>query len=348
MKIAILLSASLALLGTISAETQFSAEVDYLLFQAHQDGFFRATDIFLPAQAYTVAYQKDKYIEDNRWNSGVRASLSWEPECRPWNLNLQYTYLGRTIPSKKLEGVFNGNTTTENNDLVFTDYVTNTVSIPATYANEASWKFSFNQLDLLIEQPFCIGEETTLVPYFGLRGLRLTQKVEMSTLNVIPNGPETGTIAVHQVSIQPKFEGIGLLGGFEGRFVLGYGFDLWGRFGGGLIWGRFKTVQAASATPIRATLPVGAETIDHTFWGTSLNGNFGLGIEWSCPLNCGCQWLSVTFGWENHLYTKTNNAQTFLVEQFSIDPNKAITLDRNIQRGDFSMQGFSLGVAYLF
>lgn len=347
MKKALLFSSSLLLLGSVVADDRFSVEVDYLLFQAHQDGLFRASDVHLLPQTgntTTATQSTDKYIEDNRWNSGVRGSVTWEPECRSWNITAQYTYLGRTIPSKRLEGAFSG-VTDPNNHFIFTDYVTNTITgSAASYSNQASWKFSFNQIDLFIEQPFCIGEQSCLTPYFGLRGLSINQHVKMSGHNVVPAG--SGIPVFLEASIEPKFSGIGLVGGLEGRFALGCGFDLWGKFGGGLVWGRFQSNQSLNVEVPDGSAVVGIESNKLAFWGTSWNANFGLGVEWSCSFNCDTQWLLLTFGWENHLYTKTNNAQNFFLEQFAITPNTPVTFDRNVQRGDFCLQGFSLGVAY--
>jgi len=350
MKIAILLGTSALLFGTLMADNRFSAEVEYLLFQAHQDGLFRATDIYFPPQVNdtTEAIAEDKYIEDNRWNSGVRASFTWEPECRPWKITAQYTYLARTIPSGALERSFTGNVFNENNRVILTDYMTNQIAGPFVYTNQASWKFSFNQIDLVIEQPFGIGGDSYLTPYFGLRGLCLDQHVQMSAHNTAPNANVEFFSVTHQMHIDPKLCGVGLVGGLEGRFSLGYGFDLWGKFGGGLIWGRFQTNQSDVVAMADGSSTFSSETDTHNFWGTSLNANLGLGVEWSCALNDESQWIVVTFGWENHLYMKANNAQNFFLEDVSIDPLKTITLDRNVQRGDFSLQGFSLGASYFF
>jgi|GEM_PF-3457499 len=350
MKIAAFLSGSIVLFGSLNAENQFLAEADYLLFQAHQDGLFHATDLLMLSGNGDELRTTDYHVKDSTWNSGVRVKFGWEPECRPWNLSLQYTYMGNCISTPNIAKNYSAESIPVNH-LLFTNYITNSTGIDAIYENKASWKFNFNQLDLLIEQPFCIGENSSLTPYFGLRGLQINQRLNLAFTNVFPLShvdADVGSLSDNRVSFSPKVEGIGLIGGFTGRFELGYGFDLWGRVGGGLVWSRFKTSQDYRSVQASDQSVFLIESNDHQFCGTSLNADLALGIEWSCPFNDGCQWLVLSFAWENHLYTNTNHIQNFIFEEISFNSRNILTLDRNVQRGDFSFQGFSFGITYLF
>lgn len=334
----------------------FFIEVDYLLWFAEQDGTSFSTAIELASPTSGVQLQTTSQIDqDNffktRFHSGVKAILGYQPPMKSWDMRALYTYFSSTehrnfgpffldgVPGSSVAGTF-----------VIADYIETLgqaiANVTSTFASE--WKLTFNQVDLEVGQDFYLSKEVTLRPFFGMRGLFVTQDFTILKVNSMAGGIfSTGASTIH---FDPRigFDGFGARVGFVGSVDLFYGFNLYGSASGSILWGKahVSSLINSSVGSNGDTLVDTLNAVHQSHFTSSLNLDLEAGIQWQHFLDFGRQMVTFKLGWENRIYTNMNYLQNTtqvlnILNTFAVE-------DQNVYRGDLSLCGFIIGASFLY
>ncbi len=338
-----------------AVETTFC--LDYLLWFANQDGLGYATI----ANTATTATSNLSYDERDRilnpgFYSGARGQVIFKPSESSWDTRLSYIYYharSEGSSSANSQSIISSGATSEGSvvlsDPTFLLFQQSPGEI--NYQVWGNWLLNFNRCDWEVGKDLSFGPHFTLRPFFGLQGVSIDQSfrekfqsIYLSQLN--------GALVLDTIHIQNKnlFLGIGSAGGFQGTCHLGRGFSLYGVGMGSILWGHFKIKQSYEQDDLYSTgqsANLGKETIDHSHFASIFNWDLGIGFFWKHPLQKGRYLLTLKCGWEQHFYTNINRYQDFYFSEMN-GANVLHSSDRNLQKGNLSLSGFSFGGALQF
>jgi hypothetical protein len=107
------------------------------------------------------------------------------------------------------------------------------------------WNIHFYTLDLNLGRSYFMSPKIALHPYAGLKTAWISQHVRTKSAIFSPS--------VETVSTKEKngFWGIGPQIGIDGKWFLGYGFNLFALGGGSLLWGQFDVLHKEQSSPSR-------------------------------------------------------------------------------------------------
>ena len=213
---------------------------------------------------------------------------------------------------------------------------------------DAHWHLHFNRVDWEFGRSISLGSDFVIRPLFGIEGVWITQKVR-EWINTTFTELNEGFATLNKIEIENKnrFFGVGSKGGFSGLFKLGKGFAFQGQFAGNVLWGGFRIRQGIDQTNFFVdgqSANLGSEAIHHSHYASVFNLDVGLVLSWSHLFEKSGRSLMIKCGWEQHFYTNMDRFQNFYVADM-VGEEKVFAFDRNVQRGNLTLSGFSFGVA---
>ncbi len=272
-----------------------------------------------------------KYENFNaKWSPGFRAALGYEDPCRCWDVKLNYTYYRAkdtahhttdhfsVVPQVGEFGYINP---WVNPGLAPT--VTDTELAPFSptqvfWLVDASWRFNFNQLDLEAGYSFecdCF----TFRPYAGLRAASTDTYFNTYSISYMQVEELGHFHAYYDNDFTDRFQGVGLLAGFQPSWHLSDCLAFTANISGALLWGEYRnrTVQNYQGTGDLETLSPTVEGVNaFSYWTVPSNNSYGmqpvidlaLGFNWE---ECWSDCFTTEFfiGWEHHIWfnhTKRN------------------------------------------
>lgn len=107
---------------------------------------------------------------------------------------------------------------------------------------KAKMKIHFDTLDLDMSRFFFVRSVLAFKPVLGVKASRILQKERISQSGLFTTG--SGVVEVKgSVDLENEFKGIGLRGGFDLRFILPRGFEIYGTTFYSLLMGQFDSSQ---------------------------------------------------------------------------------------------------------
>jgi hypothetical protein len=216
---------------------------------------------------------------------------------------------------------------------------------------DAKFSLHFDRLDGEIGRKIYFGTDFMIRPFFGIEGLLLSQIIKERHLTVfqsLDNGDPVKDLLT--VDNKNRLLSIGPKGGFNGSFYLGKGFGFSGALSGSILWGRFHIKQQfdQNDTYLNGTvLILGEELIDHSHYASIFNCDINLGVEWSYLFSNDKKMVTLKFGWEDHFYTNINRFQNYYIEEVN-SSNAIYSFDRNLQKGNLALSGFTFGCSLYY
>ena len=333
---------------------EFYAELDYLLWYAHQEGMSYATkaDYFISGGVPSIK-ENDLFLR-HPWDSGFKAAFGFKPIGKTWDTKFCYTFFYTKDDPKPVTGFAQAGDSHQT--VVIPDYVSapyfrgrvapnDTIS----YFVNPVWRLYFNSLDLEFGKDFDLSSDASIRPFFGLKGVFITQKFQESIHFTQTRGAQSQT---SNIDFQEKndFSSFGARTGFDINYSLWKGFDFYGNFAGSLLWGWFHVRQILNrlgTSPFGLTDTTNTQ-FKHSHQSTLFNFDIGLGLRWNYWFNCDRNLLTIKLGWEQHLYTNINQFQKFIDYSQTLGGDAKTTVDRNIDRGDLTLSGWLFGLTYNF
>ena len=280
----------------------FFATASFTYWEAMQDGM----DLGLPAQATNLnpltsptvpATGHNVLVQDFDFKPGFQLGLGWSGMRDGWTLYGEYTWFrskthtSKTAPAPGV-GQINGINVgafgiwMPSNWLPSGDYANNNF----TTSISSKWKCNIDIADLQLSRPSYVGTHFILEPFFGLRGLWIRQRMNISA-SILP--PSTSRRSADYKSYSWA---LGPKGGFNGKWHMGYGLRFIGDASASLLYTRYTDVSLDVGSPLPASLlPIKVKLDDYGTLRPNLDLSLGLG--WGSYFCCrGFHWdLAATY-----------------------------------------------------
>ncbi len=187
----------------------------------------------------------------------------------------------------------------------------------------ARWSGDYATMDIMVGKPYHVSRYYISNPMFGVRAGWIDQDYHIRYFS---------SHLKNNVWLKNDYWGIGLRGSYEGQFLLGSGWSIYGKAGFALLFGKFDTSQQSEW--------VDGASFDYktedSFYTVKPNAELGLGLAWSSFFQKNQYQVSVKVGYEFHQWWDQNQARKF----FDRDP----TANDIVSRGNLSFNGFMFGL----
>lgn len=212
----------------------------------------------------------------------------------------------------------------------------NFISSGLFFSFVATHEFNYHHFDLFFEQPFDLYCFDLLIPYVGIEGLVLNQKVHLKGQGINIEEQELGVDpgALFDESQSANYWGLGLKAGSTLLYALNSCFDLFAQVGASIIYGpldeKFRaTITSNSSVFTRRTTSLPNLLIP------SLKLRFGFDFHVS---QCACP-FTARIGYEF--------IEWFNIWSYRTDANVDLSITQP-NRSNFQLNGLTLGVLVVF
>lgn len=302
----------------LACPRDFYIHGDFLWMKPIEEGLDYAmeqnygTDNTFPLEIGTI-YGFSSGSREWDWRPGFRVGFGFYTNYDAWNVDFNWSYFRMKAGAECKEegtGTLKG---------LFLPPQAATTSIPHA---SARWGGDCNCLDLMIGKPYYVSRYFVSNPMFGIKAAWIDQ--DFLVRYFINDIKRT-------VTHKNDFWGIGFRGFYEGDFLLGSGWSLFGKAAFALLFGKFDTSQQADT----ARVLVNYKTED-AFYTVKPNAEVGFGFSWSDFFHKNQYKIALKVGYEFHYWWNQNHLRKF----FDTDP----VANDIVSRGDLSFNGFSFGL----
>ncbi len=263
------------------------------------------------------------------WRPGFRAGFGFYTTNDFWNITADWTYL----KIKSDSDATNGGT----GFLLPLYYpaITDTSDTMALTHASSRWSGDFNTLDIMIGKPYHVSRYFTSNPMFGIRVGFIDQDYLIRYFQ--------DDSSERDVHLKNDYWGAGLRGFYEGQFLLGSGWYIFGKAAFSLLFGKFDISQQSE----NPTLAISGSNnliyeykTEDSFYRVQPNAELALGFSWSRFYHKNQYLVSLKVAYEFHHWWDQNQARRF----FDADP----VANDTVSRGDLSFNGFMFGLHFDF
>jgi len=251
------------------------------------------------------------------WRPGFRVGFGFYAMHDAWNISVDWTYFKMKADSE----LSNGGT-----GVLLALWLPardpqlhpNQLSIPNA---SARWSGDYNTMDIMIGKPYHISRYYISNPMFGIRAGWIDQDYHIRYF----------THEENNVWLKNDYWGAGIRSAYEGQFLLGSGWSIYGKAAFSLLFGKFDISQQSENSSILKEYKT-----EDSFYTVQPNAELGIGISWSKFYHKNQYQVSLKIGYEFNQWWDQNQARKF----FDVDP----TANDTVSRGDLSFNGFMFGL----
>ena len=280
-----------------------------------------------------VSTKVDFKEPDFEYDPGVRVAAGYDFGHSNWDVNLGWTYHYSDVSDSS---------GSEDRPLsqVATKFQTfsNTVyNIVASTTAKADWQVRLNSLDLEFGYDHFFSKQFSIRPHFGLKAAWIDMHYNVAYTNMIDsvagNILNSGSMRTHS-----DFWAVGPRMGFDSYLHIGWGFSLYGKFAGALIYGEYDSSTKFSfnrqAVPPFNITGLDSYPLQHKDYSRlRAMTEMSIGLEWGyCFSNE--YYLGLHIGWENQYWL--NQMELYF-----------LTTDFN-PHGDLTYSGLDAGIRFDF
>jgi hypothetical protein len=219
---------------------------------------------------------------------------------------------------------------------------------------KAHWSLHFDTLDLELGRALEISKKFSLRPHGGIRGAWIHQKLKAHYDNISVYARAPAVFKEFDNNYKNNFNGAGLRMGLEPSWAFADHWKVYGDFSAAFLYGQFLYKNDGSSSGLDldqwVNFQVGTPVItgpelnvrNHVS-ATVVNFDIGLGLSWDYPFSCNRRHLTLSLGYEYHLWLDQNQIKTF-VQGVGMTP--PFSVDKS--RGDLSLMGLTLGAKVAF
>ena len=289
-----------------------------LEYAMDQDDTTQSTTIF-PLQNGTVKGFSSGSQEWD-WRPGFRVGFGFYSNYDSWNLDVNWTYLRMKADANADNGA---------TGVLLPLFLPPLAAVTRPNYTSASsrWSGDYNTMDIMIGKPYHVSRYFTSNPQFGIRAGWIDQDYHVRYFDA--------NLSKQNVFLKNDFWGVGLRGYYEGNFLLGSGWYIYGKAAFSLLYGKFDISQNCENNN-----SLQEYKLEDSFYSVQPNAELGMGFSWGKYMNKGQYLVSVKVGYEFHHWWDQNQARRF----FDTDP----TANDTVSRGDLSFNGFLFGLALDF
>lgn len=313
----------------LNCPRDFYIHVDGLAFQAKQDGMDFAIEDTSEAvgggPASPITYGKVHGFSDDTsnwdYNPGMRFGFGFYLDHDAWNIDFNWTWVNITDYRK-------GNASGDGLLIPLWLVGSDTPIDLFGSRSSASWKASYNVLDLSLGKPYHVSRYVVLNPYFGLRAGSIDQH-----FSVDYSGSSAAFRTVHH-GTKNNFRGVGTRAGLNTDWIVGKGWCLFGNVSASLLSGKFDVHQTMTVPTTASDSPEGFD-IQNDFYQNIPNIEMALGVSWSKYFDKNKYRIGLRAAYEFIEWWDQLNMRRFY-------SGKTGYANDVVARGNLTMNGFSL------
>ncbi len=254
------------------------------------------------------------------WRPGFRAGFGFYGMHDQWTFQADWTYLRIKADSDVTNGG-SGRLLP-----LWWPPSVNAGVVPLPHAS-SRWSGDYNTMDLMIGKPYHVSRYFISNPMFGIRAGWIDQDyhIRYNLFSVQRN-----------VWLKNDYWGVGLRGYYEGQFLLGGGWFIYGKAAFALLFGKFDISQESDVIVGGSGSTNFQYKTEDSFYSVQPNAELGMGISFSKYFHNNQYQVSLKVGYEFHHWWDQNQARKF----FATDP----AANDTTSRGDLSFNGFMFGL----
>ncbi|NGX36414.1 MAG: hypothetical protein K1000chlam1_01260 [Candidatus Anoxychlamydiales bacterium] len=318
----------------LSCPRDFYVHGEFLWMKPSEEGLEYAIDQNDPASsAHTFELHVGKIKGFSRdsdewdWKPGFRAGFGFYGMQDQWQFAADWTYLRIKADSDVTNGGFGTLL-----GLFLPPIGTLLPALVEMSHASARWSGNYNTMDIMIGKPYHVSRYFISNPMFGIRTGWIDQDYHV---RYYINNVE------RSVWLKNDFWGAGLRGYYEGQFLLGSGWSIYGKAAFALLFSKFDISQESDITIGNVIISREQQyKTEDSFYSVQPNAELGMGISFSKYYHKNQYQVSLKVGYEFHHWWDQNQARKF----FDQDP----AANDTVSRGDLSFNGFMFGLHFEF
>ena len=231
---------------------------------------------------------------NGRWSSGFRLSLGYDLPCDGWDITTYWTHLENSNGN----GHHRRHSSSSSSSSSSFDGSSSSSSFGG---NHRSRKFYYDVFDAELGREFCCSPCVTLRPFVGIRAAWIEQKFKR---NSFFSSEEFG----FNENFKSNFDGVGLRTGLNTEWKLGWcGLSLYGDAAASVLVGKHHRSFHFGNSSSSSDEFAGSSDSSSNRFKTSHDGCRGvldgaIGLRWKEYFSCDTIALTLSIGYENHLY----------------------------------------------
>ncbi len=319
-----------------------SLDASFLYYYAAEDGLDLASSASLVTSGsssgvVTATGNSVGLTQDFDYSPGFKVGLgfSWSD----WNTDVEYTWIRQTTSTN--QGPISP-TPAEGTGVWISDnwfqQVTSTGQNMTGTDVSSKWKLSMDMVDATIEYPLYLGRRLVISPLFGVSGLWMRQKLDM-TMDVTSSivfDLGTSQVTSHNIS---RSWAVGPCSGFDLSWLLGQGVRVEGNAAVGLLFTQYSFVKhsenVASVSSSPSTLNVSLSDVNCL----RPQLNLGLGLGWGTHIKQQKYYIDVSATYDFWVFWQQNMMRKLLDQTVS---------GTGAAAGDLYLQGLDVKFAFRF
>jgi hypothetical protein len=290
------------------------------------------------------------FNQEFEFEPGFKVGLGWTGGDDHWSLYTEYTWLHSNVTSSSsapAPGVASiGGVAVPSVGIWIPSSW-----FPSAYANNVTtfisshWQYDLDILDGQVSRPFYSGTRLVLEPFFGLRGMWISQH-----LNLVANNLTGGT--QRAATYHSSASGVGPRAGVNSNWHIGYGFRFVGNAAASLIYTGYDVHQNAQTPDGAGTTGFPMVTQIENFHAVRPNLDMALGFGWGSYFCCRRFHADLAATYDFNIFWE-QNMMRYLADltQFSV-PNTGtannISGHSNGQVADLYTQGLTVKLRFDF
>lgn len=318
----------------LNCPRDFWFQGEFLAMQAKEDGLeYAITDTQSTLGSFPVTGTVQDFSGSSRdwsWDYGFRLGLGFLLSHDMWSLSAAWTHLN--IQDATSSSVDRGAATLI--PLWAGPFNVSSVNAQTRLKAHAQWKAKFNTLDLMLGKPYHVSRYVVFEPQYGLRAAWISQSYRVEYDGTF-NGESASTNTLNTyMDAKNDFTAFGLRVAVNADFLLGGGWDIFGKAGASLLFGKFDISQTSPGSTT-------GYDIDDNFYTNSSNVDVMMGLGWGTFFNKDRHHFAVKAAYEFQDWFDQNRLRRF----FGTVAAGTIPND-TVSKGDLTLNGVS--VQFLF
>lgn len=266
---------------------------------------------------------KFKYPEFE-WNFGFRVGAGWNTCRDDWDLFAEWTRIHLSA---------HGHDKSSGTQFLFPTYADSIMAAAAANTAEEHWHLHLNMIDLELGRECYLGKAFTLRPHIGVRTAWIDQhfNFEYDGQTLIQNS------SFNDVEYHNDFWGMGLRGGLDSQWELGWGISIFGDFALSLLYGNFSVSRENDLSAlILGSQFVFDKTNHDSYHLARAIADMSMGLRWDYMFLKDRYHIGLQAGWEEHIFWGQNQLYNFMDAIALFNHGKTV-----FNNGDLTTQGFT-------
>ena len=280
-------------------DSGFTIQADFLYWRANMD------TLEYVAQGngdnILVSTSVDFKEPSFEYDPGVRVGIGYDFGHSNWDVNLAWTYHYTDVSNSS------GSADRPLTQIAtkFQTFAETVYNIVASTTAKTDWQTRLNAIDLECGYDHFFSKQFSLRPHFGLKAAWIDMHYNVAYTDMV-DSVDNNTITTGSMRTNSDFWAVGPRMGFDSYLHIGWGFSLYGKFAGALVYGEYdsSTNFSFNRAPVAPFNTTGVEDFrlkNNGYSRLRALTEMSIGLEWGyCFSND--YYLGMHIGWENQYW----------------------------------------------